>query len=134
MNRNKLIEAILKNTKMKLKPSCVCDGVGLFAIEDIKKGQELFPDLNPDKDYITWVELNDLGLNAKEYLARICNSDTEGIFISRTPNQINISYYVNHSDNPNVIHNKELDTFIALKDIKAEEELLCTYDKEDQDW
>ena len=47
--------------------------------------------------------------------------------LCRTVSAINVSYYVNHSDNYNVYHDIELDRYVTVKDIKAGEEILCKY-------
>ena len=39
----KIIDSIKYNCNVRLKPSTVCDGVGVFAIRDIKKGEQVFP-------------------------------------------------------------------------------------------
>jgi len=57
----------------------------------------------------------------------MCNSNDEVLFLSRTVSAINVSYYVNHSDNYNVYHDIELDRYVTTKDIKAGEEILCKY-------
>ena len=44
MTKQKIIQNILHNTKLCLKPSRVCNGVGLFTILPIKKGS---PDGKP---------------------------------------------------------------------------------------
>ena len=46
----------------------------------------------------------------------------------------NLSYYVNHSNNPNVYHNLDTDEFYAICDIDEDEELLCTYTDLEIDW
>jgi SET domain-containing protein len=45
-----------------------------------------------------------------------------------------MSYYVNHSDTPNVYHDLTLDRYITLRDIHPGEELTCTYTKEEINW
>lgn len=55
-------------------------------------------------------------------------------FLSRTINNINVSYYVNHSETPNVMHDRNLDKFITLCDINSGEEILCRYEDNEKDW
>lgn len=127
----KIIKNIIHNTKLRLKPSKVCDGVGVFAILNISKGENLFPDVVPDKNYIIWDEIDNLKPEIKTYLQSMCNSDENGLYLSRTPNNINISYFINHSDNPNVFHDLSSDRYIAIRDIQKDEEILCTYTQEE---
>jgi hypothetical protein len=133
MIKKEIIDNISKNTKLRLKPSKVCDGVGLFSIVEIKEGEVIFDDVTADDIYIRWDEIPDLRDEVKNYLNSMCNSDPDGLYLSRTPNNINLAYFVNHSDNPNVFYNLELDRFIAIKDIGVDEEIVCVYN-EDEKW
>ena len=131
MTKQKIIQNILHNTNLRLKPSKVCDGVGLFAIRLIKKGDVLLQDVTADTTFIQWAELPGLHQDVKSYLNTMCNSTTDGIFLSRTPNNINLAYFVNHSDSPNVTHDLTLDEFVALRDIEVDEEIVCVYTQEE---
>lgn len=133
MTKKEIIDNISKNTKLRLKPSKVCDGVGLFSIVEIKKDEIIFDDVTADDVYIWWDEIPDLRDEVKNYLNSMCNSDKNGLYLSRTPNNINLAYFVNHSDNPNVFHDLELDRFIAIKDIGVDEEIVCVYN-ENEKW
>ena len=133
MTKKEIIDNISKNTKLRLKPSKVCDGVGLFSIVEIKKDEIIFDDVTADDVYIWWDEIPDLRDEVKNYLNSMCNSDKDGLYLSRTPNNINLAYFVNHSDNPNVFHDLELDRFIAIKDIGVDEEIVCVYN-ENEKW
>ena len=104
----------------------------MFALSEIPKNFILFQDVIPDQIYIPYEEITDP--NVKTYLSCMCNSDEFGFYLSRTYNNINMSYYVNHSDTPNVYHDLELDRYITLRDIQPEEELTCIYTKEEINW
>ena len=127
-----ILHSINEFGKTKLAPSLVCDGVGVFALSEIPKNFILFQDVIPDQIYIPYEEI--LDPRVKTYLSCMCNSDEFGFYLSRTYNNINMSYYVNHSDTPNVYHDLELDRYITLRDIQPEEELTCTYTKEEINW
>jgi hypothetical protein len=131
MTKLEIIQNILHNTKLCLKPSKVCDGVGLFTILPIKKGEVLMKDVTVDTMFIGWDELSGLHDCVKSYLNTMCNSTNDGIFLSRTPNNINLAYFVNHSDFPNVTHDLNLDEFVALQDIDIDEEIVCVYTQEE---
>lgn len=133
MIKKEIIDNISKNTKLRLKPSKVCDGVGLFSIMEIKEGEAILDDVTADDIYIRWDEITGLREEVKNYLNSMCNSDTDGLYLSRTPNNINLAYFVNHSDNPNVFHNLDLDRFVAIRDIGVDEEIVCIYN-EDEKW
>jgi hypothetical protein len=134
MEKTDVIYNILNNTKLKLKPSKVCNGVGVFSICKIKKDEKLFSDVNSDTTYIYWDEIKDIPQSTKSYLRSIVNCDDIGIYLSRTPNNINLAYYVNHSNNPNVYHNLDTDEFHAICDIDEDVELVSTYSDSEIDW
>lgn len=123
----KIINSIRYSCNVCLKPSKVCNGVGVFALTDIEANTILFDDIEPDDTFITWDEIGDIDPEVKAYLKRMCNSNDEVLFLSRTVSAINVSYYVNHSDNYNVHHDLNLDRYVTTKDIKAGDEILCKY-------
>jgi hypothetical protein len=123
----KIIDSIKYNCNVRLKPSTVCDGVGVFALVDIPMHTVLFQDIEPDVNFISWDEIGDVPSGVRSYLQSMCNSNESGFFLSRTASAINISYYVNHSDNFNVHHDLSNDRYVTVKDIKAGEEILCNY-------
>lgn len=134
MEKTDIIYNIINNTKLKLKPSEVCDGVGVFSICKINKDEKLFSDVSCDTMYISWDDLKGISKSTESYLRNIVNVADGGIYLSRTPNNINLSYYVNHSNNPNVYHNLDTDEFFAVRDIVEGEELLATYTDSEIDW
>jgi hypothetical protein len=134
MEKANIIYNILNNTKLKLKPSRVCDGVGVFSICKIKKDEKLFSDIISDTMYISWDDLKGISKSTKSYLRTIANVADGGIYLSRTPNNINLAYYVNHSNNPNVYHNLDTDEFHAICDIDEDIELVSTYSDSEIDW
>ncbi len=134
MKKEKIINSIRNNCNVCLKPSTVCDGVGVFALIDIPEGTELFADLKPDKDFISWDEIGQIPSEVKKYLSNICLFAPEGIYLSRTTSAINLSYYINHSENYNVFHILKRDKYITTRDIKKGEEILCLYTEDEIDW
>lgn len=134
MEKTDIIYNIINNTKLKLKPSEVCDGVGVFSICKINKDEKLFSDVTCDTMYISWDDLKGISKSIESYLRNIVNVADGGIYLSRTPNNINLSYYVNHSNNPNVYHDLNTDEFFAVRDIVEGEELLATYTDSEIDW
>ena len=82
MTKQEIINNISKNTKLRLKPSKVCDGVGLFSIMEIKKGEVILDDVTADDVYIWWDEIPDLHEEVKNYLNSMCNSDRDGLYLS----------------------------------------------------
>jgi hypothetical protein len=129
---SKIVTSINEFGKTKLAPSKVCDGVGIFAIVEIPKNFILFQDVSADTIHIPFTEIYDNAV--KKHLASICISDSVGIYLSRTYNNINMSYYVNHSETPNIYYDWNLDEFVTLRDILPGEELTCLYNKKEIDW
>jgi hypothetical protein len=127
-----IVHSINHYGKTKLAPSLICDGVGVFAITEIESRYVLFQDVNSDNIHIPYELINDMSI--RTHLASTCNSDKLGIWLSRTYNNINMSYYINHSEAPNVYHDLELDRYITLRTIQPGEELTCIYTKEEIDW
>lgn len=116
---------------VELKPSTVCSGVGVFAIKDIPEGTNVF--YNGKKDsYYYWPK--DIDPAVRSLIEKLCHTNYTGFMISDHPVNLGMSYYVNHSDDPNVKYNKKTDTFTAIKHIGAGTELLVKYPKREQDW
>jgi SET domain-containing protein len=134
MMRKHILDSIKNESYVRLKPSKVCDGVGVFALRPIPKGTVLFADVIPDKDFVRWNQLDDVDTIVTGYLSSMCRTTSEGLFLSQTVNNINLSYYVNHSDKPNVAYDNTLDRYATLADIEEDQEILCKYNLEDKDW
>ncbi len=132
--KKKIIQSIQNNCNVSLKPSKVCNGVGVFALVNIPKGTILFEDIKPDTDFISWKQMGEISDEVKKYLSSVCLSSKKGIYLSRTVSSINISYYVNHSTDFNVYHNLNKDEYVTIRDIKKGEEILCLYTKDEIDW
>lgn len=104
-------------------------GVGVFAVQNIKKGTYIFPN---DKVKIVWVSnstFKGLPAGVKRLYRDFCIIKDEGKTYGcpRNFNEMTISWYLNHSKKPTVGCDKHFD-FFALKNIKAGEELTVDYD------
>lgn len=118
---------------VKLAPSKIPNaGVGVFALTSIEKGEIVFvPDKN---EFILWDSLKGIESNIYHHIKSICNSNDHGFWIDCSINKVNPSYYVNHSDDPNLYHDLDKDTFHAIKNIAIGEELTCKYLPNEIDW
>jgi SET domain-containing protein len=134
MMRKHILDSIKQECFVRLKPSKVCDGVGVFALRLIPAGTILFADVVPDTDFVRWDQLDDINPIITSYLSSICNTTPDGLYLSQTVNNINLSFYVNHSAKPNVFHDRKLDRFVTLEDIQEGEEILCKYESDEIDW
>lgn len=132
--RKHIIESIKYESYVRLRPSTVCDGVGVFALRPIKKGVTLFAEALPDIEFCLWENLKEVHPNVLNYLRTMCNTTDKGLYLSQTINNINLSYYVNHSIEPNVLHDKVVDKFYTIRDIEEGEEILCIYSADEIDW
>ena len=112
-----------------LAPSKVCGGVGVFSLCDIPKGTIIWKERQepvkvPWDKIPKWMEDNIVSLTW---------CDEEGFWIDCDLDRIYQAYYVNHSDDPNLGVDEE-DFYIAIRDIKKDEELLYRYSEQEKDW
>ena len=112
-----------------LAPSKVCDGVGVFSLCDFPKDTIIWKSHGvPEK--ISW---NEIPTYMQEHIASLTWCDNNGFWIDCDLDKIYQSYYVNHSNDPNVDINKD-ELYVTLKNIKKDEELLYRYSKKEQTW
>jgi SET domain-containing protein len=104
-------------------------GIGVFAVTDIVKDTVLFE--GGEDSFIEWKYITE---ESKPYISSITHNDDKGIYLNKPINEIYIAYYFNHSELPNVHYDSKNDRFIAIRDIKKEEELTCYYIPEERDW
>jgi len=119
----------LKKTYCRLKPSPI-SGVGVFAIRNIPKNINPFQGINNQK----WHEINmsELAGLDKEILTMVDNffvigKDRKVLIPEFGLNGMDISFFINHSETPNVKTIDDGFTFITLRDINKGEELTVSY-------
>jgi len=116
----------LHGFKIYVAPSKI-HGVGIFAINNIKKGELIFEYINNGKSYkIPRKVLSKAGINKnqQDVLSRMYYADEEAIYI-KFNNNIHWVNFMNHSRNPNMIYG--LNKYFAKKNIKANEELTLDF-------
>lgn len=130
MNQEKLKTLkLLQNTYCRLKGSKV-SGVGVFAVRDIPKGKDVFPgQINEKWHKFKVSELKNLDSAVMEMVQDFFVVEkNETLTIPKSGlNGMDMSFYVNHSDKPNV---KTIDngfSFVSLRKIKKGEEILVSY-------
>lgn len=128
------------NTSVKsyVRPSNV-HGIGLFALVDIKKGEEVFPMWNGETDYykIKWVEAQKLPQEVLAYVLRSYGSDIKSDdsfinfklvkdtnFLFSSPLCLLNTQYENG--------NVDSRSGMALRDVKKNEELFGNYGNSSQ--
>jgi SET domain-containing protein len=130
MTKEELLSELSGNTWVMLKPSPI-EGIGVFALRDIPKGcREMFGKPDADDEWITVMkkEIETLPAHAQFLVGNYCLYDEENYFIpARGFKKMDISLFLNHSDNPNIISISHGDFFEATRDIKNGEELFIDY-------
>jgi SET domain-containing protein len=125
----------LKNNYCRLKPSKI-NGIGVAAIKDIPKGKKLFVGSQVRR----WAkfrlsELKNFDQETREMIKGFFAADDDGGYwvCQGGLNSIDISFYLNHSNKPNLkaIINKKTDfvsDFVTVRKIKKGEELTVSYE------
>ena len=130
MNYLDILQAFKEEPIVRLKPSTIDkDGVGVFAVTSIAKDTLVF---KPIRNYI--IPWGVIPYIAIPYFKTICHTGETGVIIDRSPNDINASYFVNHSDDPNLHYDSETDEYWSIRDIVSGEELTCYYLPKERDW
>tara|TARA_B110001454_G_scaffold181617_1_gene175746 strand:- start:742 stop:1251 length:510 start_codon:yes stop_codon:yes gene_type:complete len=118
-------------------------GVGVIAIRDIPANTDPFLCTPPKGDHfidISEQELSEMNPSIQQYIKDFFSKDEQGAYpVNATGlNDLNISFFVNHSATPNLkiedvkVENdtekvNSLNTFLTNRNINAEEELTCDY-------
>ena len=112
-----------------LAPSKVCGGVGVFSLCDIPKGTIIWK----ERQKVVKVPWDKIPEWMEDNIVSLTWCDEEGFWIDCDLDRIYQAYYVNHSDDPNLGVDEE-DFYIAIRDIKKDEELLYRYSEQEKDW
>ena len=117
-----------KDIYFRIKPSKI-HGVGIFAIKKIPKGANPFHLAKP----IEWIkynrsELAKLSKHVKKIIGDFYAGDKKSVWLPALGlNVFDISFYINHSDKPNMVSADGGENFVAAKNIRAGEELTSDY-------
>ena len=131
MTQKEFLDDLRKNIYCRLQPSRV-HGVGIFAIRDIPKGTNPFCGSRVPRWHVT--SLKKLLANSaiadevKEFARAIYPVRGDVFYFpDHSLNAIDISYFLNHADAPNVAARADSNKFAAIRDIKKGEELFSDY-------
>jgi SET domain-containing protein len=104
-------------------------GIGVFAVRDIPKGVKPLISLLKIKEFsLSKKEISKLPESVKKEIRMFCYYDKDKYLIpSIGLNSMNMAFYMNHSKTPNTKYLKN-NEIVALKKIKANEELFFDYD------
>jgi SET domain-containing protein len=130
MTKAELLAELADNTWVMLRPSPI-EGIGVFAIRDIPKGsRDMFgkPDAADEWISISKKEIAALPAQVQFLVSNYCLYDEANYFIpAHGFKKMDVSLFINHSDEPNIISINDGDYFEATREIKAGEELLIDY-------
>ncbi|MCE9644112.1 SET domain-containing protein [Candidatus Parcubacteria bacterium] len=129
MNKKDFL-ASLKEVYCRLAPTE--HGVGVVAIRTIPKGIDPFKNCDPYADVLkipeAELEAYDAPEEAKKLVRDFCALQDGVYFVpSYGMDAIDKSYFLNHSDTPNMVTPDKGETFLAARDIVEGEELTADY-------
>jgi len=123
----------------RLMPSKI-DGVGVFAIRNIPKNTNIFGRdcaENEENNFIDEKKIDKINPALKKLYDDFCTVENNYYNCPKNFNLLTVSWYVNHSGKPNVVHGED-GNFISLREIKKGEELTVNYktfsDEPPHDW
>jgi len=126
--KEKLLSELKHQTYIRLLPSNT-HGIGVFAIQDIPKGcRDMFMDEEGDWIKLTFAEVKELPDPSKKLIENFCLFDETDYFVPIEGfKKMDLSLYLNHSDQPNLISIDDGRYFETTRDIKSGEELFIDY-------
>jgi SET domain-containing protein len=116
------IKLLNEIVKIKLAPSPI-HGIGVFAMRNIKKGENLYTDIIPHQFDVPYSKFPKLRVGIAEQILGHFPLVVEGSHFLYPVTKM--SAYLNHSDKPNYDAVKD----VALQDIKKGEEITEDYRK-----
>jgi hypothetical protein len=127
----KLIKDLEENVYCRLRPSKI-QGVGIFAIRDIPKGKDPFKSFLPYPFAAVPADAvfdNPKIDSAVKKFAGDMYVVSDGMMYPYKGglNGIDISFFLNHSEKPNLIATNDGESFLTARIIKKDEELLSDH-------
>lgn len=128
MNKSELLKELNDSTFVRLMPSGV-QGIGVFAIRDIKKGErKLFSSDKSEWIRVSKQEVSELPSASRDLIENFCLYDEEHYYVPEYGfKMVDLVIFLNHSDQPNVISINDGEDFEAIRDITKGEELFVDY-------
>ncbi|MBN8577316.1 MAG: SET domain-containing protein [Cytophagales bacterium] len=131
MDKQSLLAELNQRTYVMLQASAVA-GVGVFATTPIPKGcREMFSPPDPNEKWITLSaqEVEGLPAHARFIVENYClYDDNLNYFVPAAGfKKMDLSLFINHSDQPNIRSINDGAYFEALRDINTGEELFLDY-------
>lgn len=127
--KKRLIKHLKNDIYFRIKPSAI-QGVGIFAIRDIPKGVNPFKILKK----INWIkfkraELDCLNKQTQKIIDDFYTINDTVWLPENGLNVFDISFYVNHSNHPNLKTTDGGENFLTMRKVKVGEELTANYKK-----
>lgn len=123
-----LIRELNTNTFVRLFPSPI-HGIGVMAIRDISKGcRTIFGTEAEEWISLDFDEVKKLNPGSRELIEQYCLFDEQKYFVpAKGFKKMDLSLFLNHAEDPNLISINEGEFFEASRDIKSGEELFLDY-------
>jgi SET domain-containing protein len=135
ITRKENVLEILKKTYCRLKPSMI-RGVGVFAIKNIPKNIDPFFGVKPQRWYtLNTSDLKGFDKSTLEMIDDFYVIEKNGDILvpAYGLNGMDISFFLNHSEKPNV-ERMDDGSFRTIREIKKDEELVVSYGTYDYKW
>jgi SET domain-containing protein len=126
--KEQLLNELRHHTWVTIRPSLI-HGNGVFALRKIPKGcREMFSNGIGEFIPIERSEVDALPAHSKKLIETYCLFDEEFYWIPEYGFKVmDVSVYLNHSDQPNIISINDGEYFETIRDIEEGEELLIDY-------
>lgn len=128
MTKENLLNELSNNTWVMIKPSST-HGIGVFAVRDIPEGcRELFSKAMGEWTTIPRNEIDTLPQHARDIVENYCLYDDRNYFVPAEGFKVmDLSLFLNHSEDPNIISVNDGEYFETTRAIKKGEELFVDY-------
>ena len=112
----------------RLKPSNIKNaGVGVFSISTIEKGVDPFPGCDTHLIPLSIKDYDNMTCSEQKMIRDFCYISSGYWRIPKDFNKLDISWYVNSSENPNLNFDIETGKYTTIRDISEGEELTYEY-------
>jgi len=113
----------------RLKPSRIKNaGVGVFSIAKIPKNTDPFQGCDTKLRIMSSEEFHSLDDERQKMIRDFCYYSSGNWRVPLNFNKIDISWYVNSSENPNLEFDTETGKYNTIRDIDIDEELTYNYE------
>ena len=128
MTQEALLDQLRHETFVMLKPSGI-HGIGVFAIQRIPKGcRSIFSNGVGNWIKLPIADVETLPEHSRNLVETYCLFDETCYYVPDYGFKVmDLVNYLNHSSHPNIVSVNDGETFEALRDIEAGEELFVNY-------